>query len=93
MCNADAVDAIVSDLSDGNFGIAFDRSQQRQARAMKNIEPLVKLTDNSVLVEIIVFTKWGGFYRWTYTISRSFPHTILDVQTENLVEYDCGIMF
>jgi hypothetical protein len=93
VCNADAVDAIIADLSDGNFGMPLDTSQRRQARAMKNIEPLVKLTDDSALVEIIIFTKWGGFYRWTYTISRSFPHTILDVQTENLVEYDCGIMF
>jgi hypothetical protein len=93
VCNADAVDAIITDINDEGFGIAFDRSQQRQARGMENIEPLVKLTDDSALVEVIVFTKWGGFYRWTYTINRSFPHTIIDVQTENLVPYDCGIMF
>lgn len=93
VCNADAVNAIIADINDGNFGIAFDGSQQRQARALENIEPLVKLTDDSALVEIVVFTKWGGFYRWTYTISRSLPHTIIDVQTENLVEYDCGIAF
>ena len=93
VCNADAVDAIITDINDEGFGIAFDRSQQRQARAMEDIEPLVKLTDDSALVEVIVFTKWGGFYRWTYTISRSFPHAIIDVQTENLVPYDCGIMF
>ncbi len=93
VCNSDAVDAIVADINVGEFGIAFDPSQRRQARAMEDIEPLVKLTDDSALVEVIVFTKWGGFYRWTYTISRSFPHTIIDVQTENLVPYDCGIMF
>lgn len=93
VCNPDDVDAIIEDINDGNFGIAFDGSQERQARALENIESLVKLTDDSALVEVIVFTKWGGFYRWTYTISRSLPHKIIDVQTENLVEYDCGIMF
>lgn len=93
VCNADAVDAIVSDINDGDFGIPFDRTQQRQVRAMDNIEPLVKLTDDSALVEVTVFTKWGGFHRWTYTISRSFPHKIQDVKIENLVPYDCGIMF
>jgi hypothetical protein len=93
VCNADAVDAIVADINDGNFGMAFDAAQLRQVRAMENIEPLVKLTDDSALVEVIVFTKWGGFYRWTYTISRSFPHTIIDVKEETLVPYDCGIMF
>ena len=93
VCNADAVDAIISDINDADFGAPFDMSQRAKARAMGNIEPLVKLTDDTALVEVIVFTKWGGFYRWTYTISRSFPHTIIDVKEENLVPYDCGIMF
>lgn len=93
VCNPDDVDTIVADINDGDFGIPFDRVQQKQIREMENIEPSVKLTTDSALVEVIVFTKWGGFYRRTHTISRSFPHTIIDVQTENLVPYDCGIMF
>lgn len=93
VCNAGDVDAIVSDISDGSFGAPFDGSQQRQAHAMENIEPLVKLTEDTARVEIVIFTKWGGFYRQTFTINRSFPHTIIDVQEENLVPYDCGIMF
>ena len=93
VCNANAVDAIISDINDGDFGIPFDLSQQMKARGMENIEPLVKLTDDLALVEVVVFTKWGGFYRWTYTISRSFPHKIINVKEENLVPYDCGIMF
>ena len=60
---------------------------------MRNIESLVNLTDDSATVQVVIFTKWGGFYRLTYEISRSFPHTILDVKEENLVPYDCGIMF
>jgi hypothetical protein len=60
---------------------------------MKNIEPSVSLTNDSAVVQVIIFTKWGGFYRYTYTISRSFPHTIKDVYQDNLVPYDCGVMF
>ena len=60
---------------------------------MKNIEPVVQLTRDNATVEVISFTKWGGFYRRTYTINLSFPHTIIDVKEENLVPYDCGIMF
>lgn len=66
---------------------------QTKAGAKRNIEPLVTLTDDTALVAVIVFSKWGGFYRYTYTISRSFPHTIMDVKDENLVPYDCGIAF
>lgn len=93
VCSDDDVDSIIKDLKVGNFGIPFDASQQVKAQTMRDIEPLVKLTDKTAVVEIITFTKWGGFYRQTYTINRSFPHTILDVKYEIVVEYDCGIMF
>jgi hypothetical protein len=93
VCNKDEVNSIVADISDGSFGNALDIAGQVKARAMKDIEPAVQLTENTAIVEVITFTKWGGFYRQTYTISRSFPHTIIDTKEENLVPYDCGIMF
>lgn len=93
VCDKKAVNEIVADINDGSFGAPFDASQQVQARTLTDIEPLVKLTDDSAIVEIITFTKWGGFYRLIYTVSRSFPHAILDVKTENILEYDCGIVF
>jgi hypothetical protein len=55
--------------------------------------PRVILGDETAQVQLITFTKWGGFYLTTYTISRSLPHQILDVQEKNLIHYDCGIMF
>ena len=93
VCDREAVDTIVADINDGGFGIEFDRDQMRQINALQNIEPLVKLTDTTASVELIMFSKWGGFYRITYTISRSFPHEIMDVQEENIIPYECGIMF
>ncbi|MEW6241013.1 MAG: hypothetical protein AB1564_09435 [Chloroflexota bacterium] len=93
VCNDDDVNAIITDVNDGDFGMKLDLSQQAKARAMTDIEPAVQLTEDAAIVEVIVFTKWGGFYRQTYTISRSFPHTIIDFKSENLVEYDCGVMF
>jgi hypothetical protein len=44
-------------------------------------------------VQIVTFTKWGGFFRETYSLERPYPYTIMDVQVEELVAYDCGIMF
>jgi hypothetical protein len=93
VCSRSGVRAIISDVNAGNFGSTFDISQKAKARAMKNIEPLVQLGETTATVEILVFTKWGGFYRQTFTISRSFPHKIIDVKEENLVPYDCGVMF
>lgn len=93
VCNRTDVDAIVEERNTENFGIKFDSEQMKQIRGMNNIEPLVKLTATTVSVEIITFTKWGGFYRMTYTINRDFPHQVIDRQDENIVPYDCGIMF
>lgn len=92
VCNQEAADAIVEGLNAGDFGYKMDAKQKAQVRAMTNIEPAVTLTQDSAIVEVVIFTKWGGFFRQTYTISRSFPHTI-EMEEENLVEYDCGIMF
>lgn len=93
VCNREDVNDIISAVNAGDFGYKLDLAQQTKARAMKDIEPTVRLTDDSAIVEVITFTKWGGFYRLTYTISRSFPHTISDIKDENLVPYDCGVMF
>lgn len=93
VCTRNDVNAIVASAGSGGFGMEMDRAQQAKARAMKGIEPAVQLTESNAIIEVITFTKWGGFYRQTYTISRSFPHTIIDVKEENLVPYDCGIVF
>jgi hypothetical protein len=68
-------------------------TQQARARAIRNIEPTVSLEESVAIVQFITFTKWGGFYRETYTIDRSFPHTIIDAKQDNLVPYDCGVAF
>ena len=92
VCDREAADAIIDGINSGDFGYKLDAKQKAQVRAMTNIEPAVTLTGDSAIVEVVIFTKWGGFFRQTYTISRSFPHTF-EVKEENLVEYDCGIMF
>ena len=93
VCNRDGVNEIISRINESDFGSDLDLGQQTKARAIKNIEPAVGLTGDVAIVEIVTFTKWGGFYRLTYTISREFQHKIIDVKQEELVPYDCGVMF
>jgi hypothetical protein len=93
ICNRQQLYDIVSQLSSGDFGIPMDRVQQAEARTLRNIVPIVQLTEDSAVVEIVTFTKWGGFYRLTYTIRRETPHQIQDIKEENLLPYDIGIVF
>lgn len=93
VCNRSEVNDIVARFSSGDFGYAMDLGQQTKARTLKNIEPTVNLTGDVAKVQFITFTKWGGFYRETYTIRREFPHMIIDIQQQNVVPYDCGIVY
>ena len=86
-------DDIIFSVNEGNIGIDLNLAQQTKARAIKNIEPVVTLTEESAQVRIVAFTKWGGFFRLTHTIRREFPHIIIDVKEEELVPYDCGVKF
>ena len=93
LCGQDDIEAIIQSLnSEDAFGIPMTAAQKRQARAIDNPQPSVKLTNETAMVKMLVFTKWGGFYRRTLTIRRA-DHSIVDEQDEPLVKYDCGIMF
>lgn len=57
------------------------------------LAPIVKIEDEHVVVSLVTFTKWGGFFRRTLTIKREFPHQILQEDNTLLLEYDCGWVF
>ncbi len=93
VCNRQEVNDIIERVNSGDFGASMNFLQQARARAIRNVEPTVNLRRNVVDVQVVTFTKWGGFYRESYTINRSFPHTIVDVRQQILVPYDCGVAF
>lgn len=79
----EAIGSIGSDVSE----------EVLQAASALDLEPFVILGDEAAVVRFAYFTKWGGVEEAFLTINRSFPHEILDVDVNPLVEYDCGIMF
>ncbi len=93
VCNARALKAIVRSLEKDDFGVPITLVEKTRALALDSIEPVVTLGDDVVTVQMTTFTRWGGFYRQTLTIDRSFPHFIQDVQQEQLAPYNCGISF
>lgn len=67
---------------------------QIRQRAMKlDFTPRVTFTKEKATVRVVTFTKWGGFAEIKYTITREFPHHIVDWEVNTLLEYDCGIVF
>lgn len=92
VCDKAGVTAIVASL-DGDFGYRISLAARVRAALLKDVGPSVKVGGQTVEVRLVTFTRWGGFYQETYTLSRSMPHTIQDVQEKNLVPYECGVMF
>ncbi len=92
VCEKIDVNDIVTSL-DGNFGYRISIPSRIRAALLKNVGPTVNIGTQSIEVKLVTFTRWGGFFEETYTISRSLPNVIQDYQEKNLVPYDCGVMF
>lgn len=93
VCDRAAVKNILAELSGPNIIWAKpDFTHKLRARFLK-LKPRIKFSADRVLVRVVIFTKWGGFIRRSYSISRNFPHKILQEEEKTLVYYDCAIMF
>lgn len=92
VCGSDGIDAVIASRDDGSFGRPMSADQQRQARAITDPLPAVALNDQTATVSMLVFTKWGGFYRRTLAIDRR-DHSIRAESDLPVVAYDCGVAF
>lgn len=57
-----------------------------------NLTPVVKMEADKVIVRIVTFSNWSGFVQRSYTISRDFPHEVLNLERETLVEYKTDVV-
>jgi hypothetical protein len=90
LCGQDDIEVIRTVIED--FGLDAPEDVLQAAQNL-DLEPYVIMGDEAVFVRFVYFTKWGGVAEAFVTISRAFPHEILEIEGNLLVEYDCGIMF
>jgi hypothetical protein len=57
------------------------------------VAPVVKVGEDTAVVRVVTFSEFGGFIQRTYTISREYPHKVLEEERKTLVEYDSGVQF
>jgi hypothetical protein len=67
-------------------------TKAKQEAYKLNFDPVIEFQVDTVRVQIVVFTKWGGFLRKTYTIARKYPHKLLDEKSEVLVSYNWELL-
>jgi len=85
-----ALEEMIASVSDPY--IPLTDQEQKKAKAI-DPTPQVNIGEDVIRVRVVWFTKWGGFYESWVEIQKEFPHTIIQDSTENLLEYDCGLMF
>lgn len=92
VASPDRLERVIEEIGADDFGFPLTN---KQTRAMRKLDPtpIVEIGETEVKVSVLVFTKWGGFYRSEIVFGFPAPYAIPDVSTEVLVDYDCGIMY
>lgn len=65
---------------------------EKKARRL-DFRPVVEFEDKTAIVNLVTFTKWGGFIQKSYTISRDFPHKVIKEESKTLLEYRTNVVF
>jgi len=89
LCNREAAKTVIEGANE--FGNPLTAEQKQKALQL-DFKPRLELEEETVKVRIIVFSKWRGFYEHVETISREFPHEVLEFENKELVPYNCGVM-
>jgi len=92
VCVADELEDIFSDIDNDPKLAAMDANFKASARAL-DLQPVVEVSGDTVTVKLVVFTKWGGFSRYEFTIGRAAPHSVTGFSKDTLLEYQCGLVF
>jgi hypothetical protein len=92
ICDQARLEGIVDDIMSEDYGMPPPMGFENKAKRL-DVRPVININDDVAVVSVVYFTDWGGFKRLTYTIKKEYPHTIINIETETLVEYDCGITF
>lgn len=87
-----ALDRLISDLEQTKFGYPISAEQAEKAR-MLDPSPEVIKDETTVFLRVVWFSKWGGFFESRYSLSRKYPHAILEKTITTLLEYQCGVVF
>jgi hypothetical protein len=83
----EALDAILLQIED-----SLDAQQKNRAELIDPM-PRVVVGDEMVTIRVVWFTKFGGFFETHYQVNTNYPHTTAELETNLLLEYDCGIIY
>lgn len=90
LCDSSDMQYVNADMQ--SFSIEFPQDVKERVEKI-DFSPVVIIGENDVIVRMITFTKWGGFFENVYVMDKDNPMQLLDVKFNPIIEYDCGINF
>ncbi len=90
VCNQGGIDDLFS--RPPVYGYELPKAIHYQTRVL-DVTPQVTLRHRTATVQVVTFTHWGGFYEGIFTISRDFPHQVLDFTVKELIPYNIPVKF
>ena len=75
-----------------DFGVEFSQGVKERIPEI-DFTSRILVSNDTVSVRIVAFTKWGGFWENVYVMHKDDPMNLKGVQSYTLLEYDCGISF
>jgi hypothetical protein len=83
----------IVEIAENGLGRRLTAKQKWQA-FMIDLQPRIQFVGRGeVTVSIVTYSPWHGFTRETFHMRRRFPHKLLAVHHETLVQFDCGLRF
>jgi hypothetical protein len=89
VCEPAVVEGILNEIDNSEM-TPIDDNFKTSARSL-DLQPTITVSEDTVTVSLVIFTKWGGFFRAEYTMNRDYPNSITQYSNEKLLEYNCGI--
>ncbi len=92
VCSSADVELINQDITSHYSELSLPENVVQRAM-QADLNPSVVMTDGSVSVRYVVFSKWGGFVEKIYTMDRNDPFHLVGKSENTIIQYNCGIMF
>jgi hypothetical protein len=91
VCENSELESVLTDIDNSDLA-SVSGAFKRDARKI-NLQPSVAASGDTVTVELVAFSKWGGFSRLSILMDRHAPYAVIGLEDVNLLEYQCGMMF
>ena len=94
VCTSEKSEKIINKINRSDEEMDFMEDDIFDEKLKKiDFKPQINIRNDKTVVRMVFFTKWGGFIEAKYQVKKSFPHNIIERETETLIEYDCGYVY